>query len=757
MGKLTGEIKREGALAALLPIAKGEETKHALEPTNALLSILQLNEGGFVQQTLPEVYEKVRDTWLERIREAAQDTPETAIWESWAIDGLALAKNDERVTEGLVEAVRCARDEGRFLVEHCLRAIGALGHQSGRELLEYWQSKGNMTAQAALEAFGESMEAIKDREKAIEAERKAEREKEGEKEKLRDAQAIHSISELCYSAPGVALAMIESMIREKPTLAAEPALKFLKAKACGSIGFFQLIPPGVDPSPFGEDRLRNIVGITDQHLDLLEKGLWEIRKIEEAGSHALENVLKNYPEDQGLVDGLAMAVERCRPGRVQEILGKTKLWYFGKRVGGAPYSSAPTLKQVQPFSHIFFQANSIVKSALAVDHGTDVIGREYVACILYERSFEDLGPEETIEEAQEVGVVALFDDGTSYFDVREGKTPKGGGLGEAKAEETAKEKEKKEHEGKDLLAEALTLWYMREPGEHQKELLALTDEALDSWLWKSRQAQALYIQDRVLYEQGALWIYPIVTSYFPKEKQGSDSEVVLGRLLEKSEARTMTRFTDNGDGTVTDNRTGLMWAKDAGKGRMAWEKARAYCEALNLAGFSDWRLPTSTEIKSLLDPSNSNPALPTGHPFIGVHSNFSDGFYWSSTTDAYDTDDAVPVHLGRRWVGIDVKTFPHYVWPVRGYSVKQKKDKCFIATAAYGSAAAPDVVTLRKLRDLRLKQTQIGCLMIRVYERWSPALAQVIVRHPFAGRTVRRLIIAPVAWVAQKLLPSSDR
>ncbi len=390
MGKLTDETERVGALMVLWPIAKGEETKDVLEQTSALLSILQLNEGGFVQRTLPEVYEIVRDKWLELIREAAQDTKILPVWESSAIDALALAENDEGVTEGLIEAVRCARDESRVLVEHCLRAIGALGHESGREMLEYWQSKGNVSAQAALEAFGEPMEAIKEREKAIEAERKAEREIDGEKEKLMHAQALDTISELCYSAPGIALAMIESMIRKKPTLAAEPVLKFLKAKVCGSIGLFQLIPPGVDPSPFGEDRLRNIVGITDQHLDLLEKGLWEIREIEEADPHALENVLKNYPEDQGLVDGLAMAVERCRPGRVQEILGKTKLWYFGKRVGGAPYPRAPTREQAQPFSHIFFQANSIVRSALTVDHGTDEIGREYVACILYERSFEDL-------------------------------------------------------------------------------------------------------------------------------------------------------------------------------------------------------------------------------------------------------------------------------------------------------------------------------------------------------------------------------
>lgn len=62
--------------------------------------------------------------------------------------------------------------------------------------------------------------------------------------------------------------------------------------------------------------------------------------------------------------------------------------------------------------------------------------------------------------------------------------------------------------------------------------------------------------------------------------------------------RPKGNFVDNGDGTVTDEITGLMWQKADG-GEMTWEDALTYCENLNLAGYSDWRLPTIKELASL--------------------------------------------------------------------------------------------------------------------------------------------------------------
>lgn len=65
---------------------------------------------------------------------------------------------------------------------------------------------------------------------------------------------------------------------------------------------------------------------------------------------------------------------------------------------------------------------------------------------------------------------------------------------------------------------------------------------------------------------------------------------------------------DNGDGTITDNITGMMWQKTDG-GEMSFENASAYVKSLALAGRSDWRLPTSHELFDINNFDNVNPAL----------------------------------------------------------------------------------------------------------------------------------------------------
>jgi hypothetical protein len=66
-------------------------------------------------------------------------------------------------------------------------------------------------------------------------------------------------------------------------------------------------------------------------------------------------------------------------------------------------------------------------------------------------------------------------------------------------------------------------------------------------------------------------------------------------------APNLENYTDNGGYTVTDNLTGLMWQQTVPTGTYTWVQAVAYCPTLNLAGHSDWRLPSRIELVSIVD------------------------------------------------------------------------------------------------------------------------------------------------------------
>jgi len=160
--------------------------------------------------------------------------------------------------------------------------------------------------------------------------------------------------------------------------------------------------------------------------------------------------------------------------------------------------------------------------------------------------------------------------------------------------------------------------------------------------------------------------------------------------LQKGVAIPNPRFTDNSDGTVTDNLTGLIWLKDANAadtsgydtdGAVTWENAFDFINKLNdgdygtdssgNCGQSDWRLPNKLELASLTNSAFYNPCISNAAgdakwtadaPFSNVQS----GYYWSGTTYAYLTDHAWYVGMYYGHVGSYGKTTTYYVWPVRG-------------------------------------------------------------------------------------------
>lgn len=183
-----------------------------------------------------------------------------------------------------------------------------------------------------------------------------------------------------------------------------------------------------------------------------------------------------------------------------------------------------------------------------------------------------------------------------------------------------------------------------------------------------------------------------------------------GQLLEGVGAPS-PRFTDNGNGTVSDNLSGLVWMKDAncignilpgldsdgtaGDGKVAWQHGLDFIGGLNYGahdcgnsdGYTDWRLPNYRELNSLINLEYSEPAISNsvgdakwteGDPFTGIPADYDQADlatnnYWSSTTSAQYKDGAWVVKIAtgvnmpsNAYAYIKKDANNYYVWPVRG-------------------------------------------------------------------------------------------
>jgi hypothetical protein len=159
---------------------------------------------------------------------------------------------------------------------------------------------------------------------------------------------------------------------------------------------------------------------------------------------------------------------------------------------------------------------------------------------------------------------------------------------------------------------------------------------------------------------------------------GQNGEIQAGSTL---------AYVDNGDGTITDLNTHLMWEKKSADGSIHdWADGYPWADALStfiadlnagggFAGHTDWRLPNVKELQSIIDYETGNPAVSavfnadcTPGCTVTTCSCTQPGTYWSSTTTASTPLYAWSVYFGNGYIGFTNKAGASKVRAVRGGS-----------------------------------------------------------------------------------------
>lgn len=120
-------------------------------------------------------------------------------------------------------------------------------------------------------------------------------------------------------------------------------------------------------------------------------------------------------------------------------------------------------------------------------------------------------------------------------------------------------------------------------------------------------------------------------------------------------------YTDNGNGTLTDNVTGLLWQKTADTNIRNWDDAASFCSSLDLGGHNTgWRLPDLVELDSIMDLS-----IEAGASINPAFNGTTAAGYWTAVEDADDSTRAWILDFGTNEDFTAAKTDTFYTRCVR--------------------------------------------------------------------------------------------
>lgn len=166
------------------------------------------------------------------------------------------------------------------------------------------------------------------------------------------------------------------------------------------------------------------------------------------------------------------------------------------------------------------------------------------------------------------------------------------------------------------------------------------ERSIDAQTWSSTYYTGETMHsDKTIF--GVNFIDGRIKGYPEYKRRAKQMNKMYFRMVRGNTDYGKNRFVDNGDGTISDYATGLMWQKaDDGTAR-DWQSSIEYCENLELAGYDDWHLPNIKELQSIVDyersPSATNsPAIDPIFTVTEIKDPENNAghypYYWATTT-----------------------------------------------------------------------------------------------------------------------------
>lgn len=169
--------------------------------------------------------------------------------------------------------------------------------------------------------------------------------------------------------------------------------------------------------------------------------------------------------------------------------------------------------------------------------------------------------------------------------------------------------------------------------------VSLGEREIDAQVWSSTPFIGLTMgRDRsqfgVNFVDGRVKAYPLLDP-----RSGLPSKMYF-RFVRGNPMYGDNSFRDNGDRTISDLATGLMWQKEDSRMGMDWKHALAYCRKQTTGSFRDWRIPSVKELQTLVDYSksfqvNAEPAASSLFKFSQITTpdlQTDVPYYWTGTT-----------------------------------------------------------------------------------------------------------------------------